>query len=127
MFNRLIKTKFVFSVLILVSILWVFIFGVLILLQMPHGSHNLNCTFNVGEYVVCQLNPLEHIFLLQKTFVFNPIFQLLAILLVGLSLFVVFIIKDPPKILFKNYSRFKIIIDYYSYLFSKGILNPKSP
>lgn len=127
MFNKLIKTKFIFSVLISVSILWVFVFGILILLHMPHESHNLNCTFNVGEYVLCQLNPFGYIFLLQKTFIFNSVFQLLLIFLILLQLFVVFIINDPPKRLFENHSRFKIIIDHYSYLFSKGILNPKSP
>jgi hypothetical protein len=101
------------------------IFGLLAMnyIHMHDMSSMEHCPFMVGQQSMCSMSPADHISAFNNT-VQTTLIQMVVLVLP--ALFAFFIIKlRPPNAFIPIYSRPRQ--DFFSMLFSQGILHPKAP
>lgn len=88
--------------------------------DMPSMEH---CPFMIGQQSICSMSTVDHIG------AFNNIVQTTLMQMIVLTLPVLFFFfllnLRPPNVPLKTYSRPRQ--DFFSMLFSQGILHPKAP
>lgn len=104
------------------------VFGFAILNNSGHDHVGHNpCPFMMGEPVFCDMNLFEHMSLWQKTFI-GIVDKALSVNL--FSIYMLFLTILAPIIYSYIFYYFKTTVnqfDFYSILFSDGLLNPKAP
>ena len=117
------------GLIILVSYIWIAVFG---LLQTAHASNSHThsaCPYMVGQHSICSMDVFDHLQAWQAfSTVTVPVLEILAF---AVLLFVTaWFLHAPPPLLGHLYTKqtySQIPEPLYRRLFSRGILNPKAP
>lgn len=116
------------AVLILLSYIWISVFGLLQTSHMSHmasGSHD--CPYMVGQHSICPMDAFHHLQAWQAfSTVIVPLFE---VLLLAACLFVTVQLcyLSPPRFSYLRQRHGNFPIPLHQHLFSQGILNPKAP
>jgi hypothetical protein len=126
--------KQLLATITLVSFITIGGFGFMHANQMTERDHMrmTPCPFMQGYDVICSMNALGHIKAWQHAFTstvsnFSVLLSLLAISIIGFFTLKVHRPPDKDKFRIKVRERFKNTPTLYQLLFSRGILNPKTP
>lgn len=113
---------------ILISYIWIAVFGLLQLSHMSHMGHGTHpCPFMVGQQSLCPMDTAHHLSSWQTftTAVF-PSIELLVLAVLTVAVFNVSLFS-PPRFSYTRQRQQRIPIPLYQTLFSQGILHPKAP
>lgn len=109
------------------SYLFLAVFG---LVAMDHIHHHQtmtnNCPFMMGEKAICSMSLTNHIEL-WKSLVTTLSFQIFVLVIMLLFVFFNLYYFNPPDLFLRKRSTTIYRESLITILFSKGILNPKSP
>jgi hypothetical protein len=115
----------IITILALSGYLFVSMFGLYFILVMPqHSMSSMEpCPFMLGEHAICPMTTLDHVNAWRNTmqFSFVKFFSLAAMFL----LFFTFIVLKPPSLFYFYLNKIKIFEDFFTILFSRGLLNGK--
>lgn len=121
------KINILTGVFLLISYIWIAVFGLLQIsfTQMSHGAHP--CPFIAGEQSVCPMDAISHVKKWQTfTMAIILVIKIFIFACFAIALFLIFsFYKYYP--LFTRQKQESIPIPLYQLLFSDGILHPRAP
>lgn len=128
MYTLSLKSNIVIAGLLLLSYIWIALFGLPQTSHMAHSDSNThNCPYMMGQHSICPMEVFHHLGGWQAYS--KVIIPLLEILLFIGWLSVARFIRDisPPQFLYIKKRYGFALIPFLQHLFSQGILHPKAP
>ena len=119
------------SLIVLVSYIWISIFGLLQTAHASNNSHHMHsdCPYMIGQQSICSMDTFDHLQAWQAfSTVIVPVFEILALAVLLFATAWLWYLSPPGLGLLYTKQTYGLIpAPLYQQLFSKGILNPKAP